>query len=61
MFYKYASNVLQELSDECMLRSYGCKNSNDAELFKSISHRIDWVITKIAVEKTGTLPNKTDA
>lgn len=47
MFLKYASNVLQELSDECTLKSYACKNSDDAELYRSIATRIDWIITKI--------------
>lgn len=52
MFFKYASNILQDLSDECMLKSFSCENQEDAKLYKSIARRVDWLITQIGVEES---------
>lgn len=51
MFFKYASNVLQEISDECMLKSVMCKDSKEAYRYRNIARRIDHVINRIAVEE----------
>lgn len=51
MFYKYASNILKDLSDKCLLKSFACGNEDDAKMYKSISERIDTLIGKIGVER----------
>lgn len=51
MFLKYASNILQDISDECMLKSFACQNDDDAKLYCDVSRRIDWLITRIGVEE----------
>jgi hypothetical protein len=51
MFFKYASSVLQEISDECMLKSFACENREIARIYEGISSRIDWIITRIGVEE----------
>ena len=53
MFFKYASNILQEVSYECMLKSFACENTEDAKMYRSIAHRIDKLIGKLAVEERG--------
>ena len=58
MFNKFASNVLQDISDECMLKSFACADEEKAELYRSVSSRIDWVIGKLGVEQTKTEANK---
>lgn len=59
MFLKYASNLLQDISDECMLKSFSCNNEEDSKLYRSISQRIDRLLTKIGVEEAvkATLKN----
>lgn len=52
MFFKYASNLLQDLSNDCLLKSFACKNEEDSKLYLDISRRIDRLITRIGVEKT---------
>lgn len=52
MFFKYASNLLQDLSNDCLLKSFACKNEEDSKLYLDISRRIDRLITRIVVEKT---------
>lgn len=51
MFLKYASNLLQDISDDCMLKSFACQNDEDSKLYCDISRRIDWLITRIGVEE----------
>ena len=58
MFLKYASNVLQEVSDECMLKSFACKDPEVARVYESIATRIDWLIAKIGVEEKTHAPTK---
>ncbi len=58
MFLKYASNILQDISDECMLKSFSCKNEEDAELYRDVSRRIDWLITRIGVEEVAKVTLK---
>ena len=60
MFFKYASNILQEVSDECMLKSFSCENQEDARLYKSIAQRVDWLITQIGVEESLRVKIKTN-
>lgn len=50
MFFKYATNVLQEISDECMLKAVGCKDPKEAYRYRNIARRIDNVINRMAVE-----------
>lgn len=52
MFFKYASNILQEISDECMLKSFSCTNAEDASLYKKIAERIDALILRMAKEES---------
>lgn len=51
MFLKYASSLLRDISNECMLKSFSCSNEDDLKLYRDISHRIDWLITRIGVEE----------
>ncbi len=51
MFHKFASNILQDIADECMLKSFACKDDVQAELYRSVSSRLDWVVSKLAVEE----------
>jgi hypothetical protein len=51
MFFKFASNLLQDISDECMLKSFACVSREDAEMYRSIASRIDWLIRRIGVEE----------
>jgi hypothetical protein len=53
MFKKFASNILQDLSDECHLKSFVAKHPEDQEMYRSIAERIDLVIKKLAVETFG--------
>jgi hypothetical protein len=55
MFFKYASNILEHISNECMLRSFACKDDEAASLYRNISERIDGVIRRIAVEGSSGL------
>jgi hypothetical protein len=58
MFFKFASNILQEISDECMLKAFACENPETARLYESISNRLDWLIARIGVEETLKPPVK---
>jgi hypothetical protein len=60
MFLKYASNLLQDISDECMLKSFACNNEEDSKLYRSISQRIDRLITRIGVEESVKAASKSD-
>jgi hypothetical protein len=53
MFFKYASNLLQNISNECMLKSFACEDDDAAALYRNISSRIDGLIRRIRVESTG--------
>lgn len=53
MFFKYASNLLQNISNECMLKSFACEDDEIASLYRSIAGRIDGLIRRIGVENTG--------
>jgi hypothetical protein len=55
MFLKYASNLLQHVSNECMLKSFACKDDDAAALYRNISSRIDGLIRRIGVENTGEI------
>ena len=50
MFYKFASNILRELSDECALRSFATKDPELKKIYSSISSRLNWVLKKTEVE-----------
>lgn len=53
MFFKYASNLLQNISNECMLKSFACKDEDDVVMYRNISSRIDRLIRRIGVESSG--------
>jgi len=60
MFFKYASNLLQNISNECMLKSFACKDDEAATLYRNIASRIDRLIRRIGVENssgTATIEN----
>ena len=50
MFLKYASNLLQNISNECMLKSFACKDEAAIAMYRSIASRIDNLIRRIGVE-----------
>jgi len=54
MFFKYASNLLQNVSNECMLKSFACEDDEIASLYRSIASRIDGLIRRIGVESTSS-------
>lgn len=53
MFFKYASNILQNISNECMLKSFACADGEKASLYRNISDRIEGLISRIRVEDSG--------
>lgn len=53
MFKKYASNVLQDLSNECLLKSLASKDLEVSEVYQNISRKIDWMVRKLGVEESG--------
>jgi hypothetical protein len=60
MFLKYASNILQNISNECMLKSFACRDEDAADLYRNISSRIDGIVRRITVESvsgTATIDN----
>jgi hypothetical protein len=42
---------MQDVSDECMLKSFASKNREDADMYNRIASRIDWLIRRIGVEE----------
>jgi hypothetical protein len=52
MFAKYASNLLQNIYNECMLRSFACRDDEAAALYRNIASRIGRVIRRIGVESS---------
>lgn len=52
MFSKYASNLLQNIHDECMLKSFSCTDDGLASIYRSISDKIDGLIRRIRVESS---------
>jgi hypothetical protein len=52
MFLKYASNLLQDLSNDCMLKSFACKNEEDSLMYRDVARRVDWLIARIGVEES---------
>lgn len=53
MFYKYASLILQEISDECMIKSFTSGNVDDSNMYRKIAGKVDRLIQRIGVEDTG--------
>jgi hypothetical protein len=53
MFKKYAYNVLQDLSNECLLKSLASKDLEVSEVYQNISRKIDWMVRKLGVEESG--------
>ena len=53
MFFKYASNLLQNISNECMLKSFACKDEEMSAMYRNISSRIDGLIRRMKVEDDG--------
>jgi hypothetical protein len=50
MFYKYASLILQEISDECMIKSFTSGNVDDSNMYRKIAGKVDALIQRIGVE-----------
>jgi len=59
MFYKYASLILQEISDECMIKSFTSGNVDDSNMYRKIAGKVDRLLQRIGVEDTGrvTVPD----
>ena len=53
MFFKYASNLLQNISNECMLKSFACKDEEVSVMYRNIANRIDGLIRRMKVEDDG--------
>jgi hypothetical protein len=47
MFTKYASNLLQGIYEECMLKALSCKNKQKAQDYYNIAERIDKIINDL--------------
>lgn len=50
MFFKFASNILQDLSNECRLKSFATLNAEDAKMYEDISKRLDALVENIEVD-----------
>jgi hypothetical protein len=53
MLFKYASNLLQNISNECKLKSFACKDDEVSVLYQNIASRIDGLICRLGVEEVG--------
>jgi hypothetical protein len=53
MFFKFASNILQKISNECMLKSFACIDEDAAAMYRNISGRIDNLIRRMGIETIG--------
>lgn len=51
MFFKYASNILNDIHDRCLLKSFATKNEDDAVLYRKIAHNIKLCANMISVEE----------
>jgi hypothetical protein len=51
MFNKFASNILQDVYNECIFRSLSCKNEEDSVLYKKIAEKIYYVMEKLGKVK----------
>lgn len=51
MFKKYASNILIDLSNECIIRSLSSNNPDEKDLYRKISNKIEMILFKLGVEQ----------
>jgi len=51
MLNKYASQVLEDLSNECLLKSLASTDEKEKKAYAAISDRIGSAIRKLKVEK----------
>lgn len=58
MFSKYASNLLQNVYNECMLKSFACADEQLASLYRNIARRVDDLIRRININNTHESKNK---
>jgi ferritin-like protein len=50
MFAKYASNLLQGIQEECILKALASKNKEDANEYYKIAERINNLINNLPKE-----------
>lgn len=48
MFKKFASNILTDLSDECIVKALLSQNSEDSELYNKIALKINNIVKSLA-------------
>jgi hypothetical protein len=51
MFYKFASNILQEIQTECIKKAALASNEQDAKMYEKISDKIGYLLRKTSVEE----------
>jgi hypothetical protein len=47
MFKKFASNILTDLSDECIVKALLSQNSEDSELYNKIALKINNIVKSL--------------
>jgi hypothetical protein len=50
MFYKFASNILRDVVNECELKSFSVKDEDLRKIYCKIAEKLNWVIEKLGVE-----------
>ena len=50
MFYRYASNLLKNISNECMLKSFASKDEDISSMYNKIAIKIENLIRRMGVE-----------
>jgi hypothetical protein len=60
MFFKYASNLLQNIANECLLKSFACKDDEVADLYRNISNRLNGLVLRMGVEHVSGAVNTED-
>ena len=51
MFYKFASNILRDIADKCLLKSFATSDKDVAEMYSGISNRIEGLLARMGVEE----------
>ena len=51
MFYKFASNILRDIADKCLLKSFASSDNDVAEMYRGISNRIEGLLSRMGVEE----------
>ena len=58
MFYKFASNVLIDISDKCLLKSFSSSDKEVSEMYRGISNRINGLLMRMGVEEKASAVSK---